>query len=227
MLLIILGFTALILSLHYAFPASADTIKDADKAPIIISCPMIYPVREIPVPVSSSPKPKSNSSFTPAITNDTISFRDTLQEISSSASNTKPGSENGVAGGTTDNGNGIEKGTGSSEILRPDTMVIAEDRDPEFIGGAEAMAVFIGRHLRYPPKAENMGMEGEVHISFIVEEDGSISNITVMRGLTIKECNEEAVRVISKMPKWKPAVFMGKPTRTRMKIPIRYELPED
>lgn len=95
---------------------------------------------------------------------------------------------------------------------------------PEFPGGIEAMNKFISTHLKYPYEAVDNAIEGFAAIQFIVEKDGLISNIKVVKnpggGL-----GEEGKRVVELMPKWKPGLDAnGLPTRVQMVIPIRFSL---
>lgn len=95
--------------------------------------------------------------------------------------------------------------------IAPDVYLVVEE-EPEFIGGTEAMFEFIEDNTNYPEKAKNNNIHGRVFVGFIVERDGSLSNIHVMRGID-PECNDEAVRVVSTMPKWKSGKNNGETVR--------------
>lgn len=97
------------------------------------------------------------------------------------------------------------------------------DVEPEFVGGSAAMMKFIVDNIRYPNEDMELGNQGVVYVEFIVERDGSITNEKVMRGVT-KSMNEEALRVVSIMPKWTPGEVKGKPVRCRSRLPIRFML---
>jgi len=101
-------------------------------------------------------------------------------------------------------------------------MTIVEQM-PEFPGGQDALFAYIGKNLNYPETAIEEGIEGVVFLSFVVGQDGSISNVNVMRGIG-GGCNEEAVRVVKGMPKWKPGHQRGKAVRVKYNLPIRYKL---
>ena len=88
------------------------------------------------------------------------------------------------------------------------------------------MAAFykqLGKNLRYPRQAKKMGIQGKVYIRFIVDTDGSLTNIEVLKGIGAG-CDEEALRVITQAPKWKPGKQRGKPVKVRMTIPIVFKL---
>ena len=94
---------------------------------------------------------------------------------------------------------------------------------PEFPGGEQAMMDFVSKNVVYPQEAQEKGISGRVFVSFIVEKDGSVSNVKVMRGIG-GGCDEEAVRVISGLPKWKPGKMKGKPVRVSYMMPITFRL---
>ena len=74
---------------------------------------------------------------------------------------------------------------------------------PEFPGGTAKMMGFLAANISYPQTARDKGVEGRVYISFVVEKDGSVSDVKVLRGIG-DGCDEEAVRVVRSMPNWKP-----------------------
>ena len=76
------------------------------------------------------------------------------------------------------------------------------------------MADYIAKSIVYPEQARTDEVEGKVFVQFIVEPDGSIGDVTLLRGIG-GGCDEEALRVIKAMPQWKPARFKGKPARSR------------
>ena len=94
---------------------------------------------------------------------------------------------------------------------------------PEPIGGFENMYAFLHSNLRYPEVARNNGISGQVFIEFVVERDGSISGVKVIAGV-YPELDQEAVRVVKLLPKWKPGKQMGKTVRTFYNIPIRFSI---
>ena len=94
---------------------------------------------------------------------------------------------------------------------------------PEFPGGQEALLTYLVKKVEYPKEAMDAKVEGNVYISFIVERDGKISEVKALRGIG-GGCDEEAVRVVKSMPKWKPGKQNGKPVRVRYNMPIRFKL---
>ncbi|MCQ2303548.1 MAG: energy transducer TonB [Bacteroidales bacterium] len=93
-----------------------------------------------------------------------------------------------------------------------------ESRDPEYL-----FLRHIAMNLRYPQPAREQGIQGEVIVSFVVEADGTITNVQVEKGIG-GGCDEEAVRVIKSMPKWKPAVKNGVAIPFKKSAPINFRL---
>ena len=89
-----------------------------------------------------------------------------------------------------------------------------------------AMFDFIKKHLVYPKTAKENNIEGRVFITFVVDVDGSITDIKILRDIG-GGCGKEAVRVIKLMPKWIPGTQRGRPIRTQFNLPIVFELDKD
>lgn len=85
------------------------------------------------------------------------------------------------------------------------------------------LLIFLGSHLRYPTVAKEFGYEGRVIIRFIIEKDGSISNMKILRDIG-GGCGDEAVRVIKSMPNWLPGKQRGNPVRVQFNLPIQFQL---
>jgi protein TonB len=94
---------------------------------------------------------------------------------------------------------------------------------PEFPGGMDALQPYLKREVRYPESARQLGVSGVVLVEFVVEKDGSISNVKVLVPV-YPELDAEAVRVIKGFPKWKPGRQMGKAVRVLFQIPIRFTI---
>lgn len=94
---------------------------------------------------------------------------------------------------------------------------------PEFPGGDQAMMDFVAKNVQYPQEARDKEISGRVLVSFIVEKDGSIGDVKVVKGIG-GGCDEEAVRVVKAMPKWKPGKDKGKPVRVSYMMPFTFKL---
>jgi TonB family protein len=108
-------------------------------------------------------------------------------------------------------------------VPNKDGIYTIVEQQPEFPQGQKAMFEWLGQNIKYPAKARENGVEGTVYIGFVVQKDGFLSDVTVKRGIS-SDCNEEAVRVISAMPKWKPGMQEGKAVAVAYTLPIKFKL---
>ena len=107
--------------------------------------------------------------------------------------------------------------------MEEEEVFVVVEEDPEFPGGLDSLRAFIERNLVYPQLAKDQKIEGRVFVSFTVEQNGSISNVKVLRDIG-GGCGAEAIRVVMKMPKWKPGKQRGKPVRVQFNLPIEFKL---
>ncbi len=113
------------------------------------------------------------------------------------------------------------------------TVVEEPEEAPEFVDFAEEMPVpkggmkafyeYLGKHMNYPRSAISIGIEGKVFVQFIVEKDGTLSNVHVVKGIH-DACDAEAARVIKSYPSWTPGKQGHRPVRVRMMMPIYFKL---
>lgn len=94
---------------------------------------------------------------------------------------------------------------------------------PEFPGGTAALVEFLRKNLRYPAGASQSGVAGKVYVNFVVRADGSIDRAQVAKGIGFG-CDEEALRVVNLMPKWKPGKQSGRAVPARFTLPIVFAL---
>ncbi len=108
---------------------------------------------------------------------------------------------------------------------RPGVYMIVEQM-PEFPGGDKSLFQFIADNTKYPADAKEKGIKGRVFVNFIVEPDGSVSDIKVLRGIG-SGCDEEAVRVVESMPKFKPGMQNGEAVRVSYTVPVIFRLEDN
>lgn len=94
---------------------------------------------------------------------------------------------------------------------------------PQFPGGQTAMLKYIMENIKYPKQIMEEGIQGRVTVSFIVEKDGRVSNVRLLRSVQ-PLLDKEAVRVVKSMPKWTPGKHNGKPVRVRFNLPVMFKL---
>ncbi|MDF9795679.1 protein TonB [Catalinimonas alkaloidigena] len=108
------------------------------------------------------------------------------------------------------------------EEVSDEIFMVVEDQ-PEPQGGMQAFYEYVGKNLKYPSQARRMGIEGKVFVQFVVNTDGSITQVQAIKGIGAG-CDAEAVRVLENAPKWKPGKQRGRPVRVRMVLPITFKL---
>ena len=108
------------------------------------------------------------------------------------------------------------------EVVEAEIFTIVEEM-PEFPGGMAKLADYLAKNIKYPQMARESGIQGRVFVNFVVEPDGHVSNVNVMRSLG-GGCDEEAMRVVKSMPKWKPGKQRGKAVRVSYILPVNFKL---
>lgn len=116
------------------------------------------------------------------------------------------------------NVNAQEKKSDNSDVV----FTVVEN-EAEFPGGVEAMNRFMAENIKYPTLAKQKNIEGKVIISFIVEKNGTLSDIRTIKDIG-EGCGDEGVRIVKLMPKWKPAKQKGQPVRQQFLLPISFVL---
>lgn len=99
--------------------------------------------------------------------------------------------------------------------------VVEETATPK--GGMQAFYEYVGKKLKYPAQARRMGTEGKVFVQFVINKDGSISDVVAIKGIGAG-CDEEAIRIIQGAPAWTPGKQRGKAVKQRMVLPITFKL---
>ncbi|MEH0154619.1 energy transducer TonB [Limibacter armeniacum] len=112
--------------------------------------------------------------------------------------------------------------TAVEEVVEDEIFeIVEENASPK--GGMGTFLKWVGKNIRYPSQAKRMGVEGKVYVQFVVDKDGTLTDIKVVRGIGAG-CDEEAVRVLQKAPKWTPGRQRGRPVKQRMVLPISFKL---
>ena len=105
-----------------------------------------------------------------------------------------------------------------------EVIFVVVETMPEFPGGQQALFKFLSENVKYPVIAQENGIQGRVICQFVVNKDGSIVDIEVVRSGGDPSLDKEAVRVIKSMPKWKPGKQRGKPVRVKFTLPVNFKL---
>ena len=98
------------------------------------------------------------------------------------------------------------------------------EQPPKFPGGNKALMDYLSKNVKYPKVAEQLAIQGRVIMAFVVEEDGTITNVKVVRGVH-PSLDKEAIRVVEAMPKWIPGKQNGQYVRVKYNYPVTFKLP--
>ncbi|WP_242923733.1 energy transducer TonB [Pontibacter liquoris] len=112
---------------------------------------------------------------------------------------------------------------GTTAPAKPDEPYVSVEKMPEFAGGEKALFKFLSQNITYPVRARQANVEGLVIVTFVVAVTGEIQDVTVLKGLGYGT-EEEAVRVIRKMPSWSPGRQNGRAVPVRYTLPIRFNM---
>lgn len=187
----------------------------------VFEVPIDLEPKKIPDPVKPSGGPKTNSG-PPLIVDRIDSIQETPVDVIPNP-NPNPNGNANATGTLTGSGTGTVATTFTPEIIEEPTPIPVEN--PEFEGGIKALGDFIRNNIVYPELAKEMGKEGTVYISFIIDEKGQVESSKVLKGIGAG-CDEEASRVVNKLPKFKKPGrnAAGKPVKVIFNIPIAFKL---
>ena len=104
-----------------------------------------------------------------------------------------------------------------------DEILVTAETQPSFPGGISAFYSYVAKNVNYPKPAIRQGVSGKVFVQFVIDRDGSLSDLEVIKSIGAG-CDEEALRVVQNSPRWNPGKQRGKPVRVRMVVPISFQL---
>lgn len=202
------------------------------ESPIVFDDPLIKPFNYTTTLVEMKPlviEPNKNAGATaPKGTIGTVINENAIETNSVNLNNPVSGIGTETATGTSPVGPETSTVTSihvesAHAVTAIETVVVAEEM-PEFEGGVAGLMRYVSQNIVYPPIAREIGKEGTVYVSFVVNEIGNVENVKVMRGIGYG-CDEEVVRVVGKMPRWKKAgKNAGHPVKVRFNIPVSFRL---
>lgn len=111
----------------------------------------------------------------------------------------------------------------ATEKVEDPTIHIFVESQPQYKGGMDKFYKYLKDNIEYPRREKSIGVDGKVYLQFVIERDGSITDIQVLKGVS-EGLDKEAVRVLNESPKWEPGSNRGQPVRVRMTIPISFQL---
>lgn len=204
---------------------TAPPIKETSGREIVVGPPPTVQQPIQPTPPPSAPKRSANTNMAPVVTTKPVIDEPKPNDETTPPSDgptTGPGSENPALTGP-----GVgEPGPGIVEpvTLPPPILNIAEVM-PQYEGGTKEMMNFIVRNTKFPSSARRIGVQGTVFVSFVVDSEGNVVDVKVVKGISA-ECDKEAARVISKMRGWKAGMQNHRAVSVRMTLPIKFQLQE-
>jgi protein TonB len=151
----------------------------------------------------------------PVVTTDSVETTMATQDDLSTKPNTEAPSEETIEV--------VETKTQVIEQEAPKEIFTVVEEQPTYPGGDEARIKFLQDNMKYPEEAKELGVQGKVFVTFVVEVDGSITDVRVLRGIG-SGCDDEAIRVVKSMPKWVPGKQRGVPVRVKFNLPINFKL---
>ncbi|MBX2954253.1 MAG: energy transducer TonB [Leadbetterella sp.] len=111
------------------------------------------------------------------------------------------------------------------EKAAEEEIFMSVEQDAQFPGGMSELMKYLNKNVKYPAVAQRANVGGKVVLRFVVEKDGSVAQISVLKSVGFG-CDEEAVRVVKSMPKWSPGKQNGRPVRVWYTLPVTYTLQE-
>ncbi len=187
-------------------------IKDSDRIPLDPSNESIFVLEDIK-PTIQKPKPKPQI---PTSKNAVVNITDEPKVLEKAAEPTPvidlAGLDDLIAGDEPE-----------VEAVEDPTIHLHVDRSPEFAGGLDAFYKYVSNNIKYPRKEQRMNIDGRVYLQFVIERDGSLTDIQVLKGVS-EGLDKEAIRVLRATPNWIPGSNRGQPVRVRMTIPIYFQL---
>lgn len=111
----------------------------------------------------------------------------------------------------------------AKEEVEEEKIFTIVEQMPSFPGGETAMMKYLANNIKYPPIAKDAGIEGTVYVTFVVDENGKVRDVKVLRSIG-GGTDEEAIRVVQNMPTWSPGKQRGKAVKVQYNLPIRFTL---
>lgn len=230
-LLILTGLVlpALLSAVSGAFPAFAE--KESE---ITLGPPPELEKREVPLPATPKtfiPPPLAQERFVPPVVMRDNEARDEVPPVVDNLVNTKDKigaiDQEGKAEGppedirNSDFGGVIEHPAPPAEDKVYEFMDV--NKMPGFPGGEKELFAFLANNIKYPVMARESGIQGMVALSFVVDKNGNITDVTALKEVG-GGCTKEAIRVVQMMPRWNPGEANGNPVKVRFVLPIRFKL---
>jgi protein TonB len=221
----VISLPTIINAIQGFIPKSKPVVKITD---VVLTPPPVDAKKLPPPPPPEPPKPRTDQvKFPPPIVkpdNEVIEEPPTVSDLK----NADPGQKDQKGDPTADVR--IDEPVGNSDVKQvteDENKIFSQvEKQPEFPGGLEAFGKYLGNNIKFPNVDRENGTQGKVFCSFVVERDGSLTDIKAIRGPS-QSMMDEAIRVLKKSPKWKPGIQNNRPVRVSYTVPIAFMLGEE
>jgi protein TonB len=220
----IISFNTILNLIEGFIPKAAVKVKITN---VVLTPPPVDIKKPPPPPPPEPPKPKVDQvKFPPPVVKPDVEVKEkppTIEELKVA----DPGQKNLKGDKNADVTIDEPVGNSDAKVTEddPNKIFTSVEKVPEFPGGIDAFYKYLQKTIHYPAVARENNTQGRVIISFVCEKDGSLTDVSVARGIG-DGCDEEAMRVIKASPHWRPGIQNGRPVRVRYSVPIAFTLSE-
>ena len=217
-----ISFNTILAMISGIIPKARPKVKITN---VVLSAPPVDLKKPPPPPPPEPPKPKIDQvKFPPPVVKPDVEVKEqppTQKELEVA----DPGQKNLKGDKNADVNIDEPVGTSDQKVTEedPNKIFTSVEQVPEFTGGLEAFSKYLSKNIRYPAVARENGTQGRVIVQFVVEKDGSLTDLKVLRSLG-DGCDDEAMRVLKASPHWKPGIQNGRPVRCTYTVPISFTL---
>lgn len=183
----------------------------------------VPPIKPDPQPQQARTEPQQNTrrDLPPvAVVTNPDSVTTTQPETTPASTGTEG---TGTTSPDTGTGVGLPEGTGTEVIEKPNQVFTHAEVMPSYKGGYEKMIRTLSRNMKYPASARRTGKEGIAYVEFVVDDEGNIQDVKLLRGFDTA-CDKEAVRIVSLLTEWNPALQNQLAVNVRLVLPIKFKL---
>ncbi|MET3977784.1 protein TonB [Mucilaginibacter sp. UYP25] len=224
---LLISFKTILNAIEGFIPKADDKVKVTE---VLLPPPPVNEAVKPPPPPPEPPKPKVDQvRFPPPVVKPDNEVREKDPPTVEDLKVADPGQRDQK--GDPNQAITIDEPVGNADVKQvveenPNQIFTAVEQSPAFPGGEGAFGKYLGNNIKYPAIARENNVTGRVVLTFVVERDGSLTDIKVLRGLG-SGTDEEAVRVLKKSPKWKPGIQNGRPVRVQYSIPVNFTLAQE
>ncbi|MEO7213036.1 TonB family protein [Mucilaginibacter sp.] len=219
-----ISFKTILNKLEGFIPKADEKVKITE---VVLPPPPVDETKKPPPPPPEPPKPKVDQvRFPPPVVKPDNEVREKEPPTVKELEVADPGQKDQKGDPNADIR--IDEPVGNSDVKQvveenPNQIFTAVEQQPSFGNDDNAFNKYLGKAIRYPAVARENNVQGRVILTFVVERDGSLTDIKVLRGIG-SGCDEEAIRALKSSPKWKPGIQNGRPVRVQFSVPVQFAL---